>query len=610
MNSERTINYTNRDFSGIREQLISLAKNYFPDTYTDFTATSPGMMFLEMAAYVGDILSFYQDKQLQETFLQYAQNPRDLYSLAYMMGYRPKITTVSTVELTISQEVSAISTDSGSVPDWSQAVLIPEGVEVGCSIPNRQTFLTETPVDFRFSSSLDPTTVVALYSDDQNETNPSSFLLEKTVKAYSGIIKSVAKTFEAYEKYPTFEIKDSNIVGILDAYENGTRTEESEWVEVPFLGQSTVFRATPNQGENTDTVPYIISLRKVPKRFVTRVNSKGNLEVQFGAGMYANDQDEAEFLPDPLSLRPGIQDNPVATKFDTAYDPSNFLFTNSYGLVPVNTTIVFRYIVGGGVQSNVPANTLTILGSGFPEGAVLTVNNKEAATGGRDGDSLEEIRENSMRAFAEQKRMVTLEDFNVRALSMPARFGTVAKVYAMKDNILGGDERDPLNISIYLLGYDTNGHLIIPNETLKKNLKTYLSEYTMMTDTVDLKDAYVINIGVQYDIVLRQGFSSVGVLLQCNQLLQEYFNVKNRAINETINLIEVQNLLNQVQGVQVVKNIRIINKVGIENNLEYSEYSYDIQAATRNGIVYPSYDISFFEVKYPDIDIEGRITTL
>lgn len=609
MNSERTINYTNRDFSGIKEQLITLAKNYFPDTYTDFTATSPGMMFIEMAAYVGDILSFYQDKQLQETFLQYAQNPKGLYSLAYMMGYRPKMTTVSNVELTVFQEVGAISGSDGINPDWSQAVIIDEGAVVGCSIPNNQTFILEDPVDFSFSSSLDPTVVTALYSGE-DETNPDSFLLEKKVKAYSGTIKAVNKTFGAYEKYPTFEIEDSNIVGIIDVHEYGTADESGEWVEVPFLGQDTIFEATPNQGENADTVPYVISLKKVPKRFVTRFNNKGNLEVQFGAGMYADDQDEDDFLPDPLSLRPGVQENPAANKFDTAYDPSNFLFTKSYGLVPTNVTLTFRYVVGGGVQSNVPANVITMPGAGFPAGAVITVTNQEAATGGRDGDSLEEIRENSMRAFAEQKRAVTLKDFNVRALSMPPRFGTVAKVYAMKDSILGGDERDPLNISLYLLGCDTEGHLMLPNDTLKQNLRTYLSDYIMLTDTVDLKDAYIINIGVQYDIVLRQGFNSTDVLLRCNQLLQDYFNTKNRAINQTINLVEVQNLLNQVLGVQVVKDVKVINKVGTDGDQTYSEYTYDIKAATRNGIVYPSYDISFFEVKYPEIDIEGRIVTL
>lgn len=609
METQRAINYSNRDFSGIKEQLINLAKNYFPDTYTDFTATSPGMMFIEMAAYVGDILSFYQDRQLQETFLQYAQDPKGLYALAYMMGYRPKVTTVSTTTLTISQEIPATVDNGKVVPDWTSGSRVEEGAVVRCNLQNGITFLTEDPVDFQFSSSLDPTRVIPLYLEgEEDEANPSSFLLEKDVKAYSGTIKTFTKTFGAYQKYPTLEIEDTNIIGILGVTEEGVSGEQEEWVEVPFLGQDTVFKAIPNEGINADTVPYVIGLQKVPKRFVSRFNTKGNLEIQFGAGMYADDQDEENFLPDPTSLRPGVQENPADNKFDVAYDPSNFLFSKSYGLVPVNTTLTFRYLVGGGVESNVPANTITELVSGFPSEAIISVTNREAATGGRDGDSLEEIRENSLRAFAEQKRAVTLKDLNIRALGMPVRFGAVAKVYAAKDNILGGDEKDPLNISLYLLGYDTNGHLESPNETLKENLRTYLSDYIMLTDTLDIKDAYVINIGVQYDIVLRQGAGSVDVLLRCNQVLQNYFNIKNRAINETINLVELQNLLNQIQGVQVVKDIRVINKVGIEEG--YSEYAYDIQAATRNGIVYPSYDISIFEVKYPDIDIEGRIVTL
>lgn len=606
---DKSITYTGRDFSKIREQLINYAKNYFPDTYTDFTATSPGMMFIEMAAYVGDILSFYQDRQLQETFLQYAQDPKGLYSLAYMMGYRPKVTTVSTVELTLSQEVDAVSGNAGFQPDWSDAVKVDEGAVAISNLQRSQTFITENPVDFRFSSSLDPTEVEAIYQDESSE-EPSGFILRKKVKAYSGTIKTITKTFGAYQKYPTFEIEDSDIVGILDVHESDDQTETGQWTEVPFLGQDTVFKEVANVGEDQETVPYVLTLQKVPKRFVTRFLPTGNLEVQFGAGIYADDRDEENFLPNPISLERTEQETPEGNKFDIAYDPSNFLFSKSYGLVPINKTLVIRYVTGGGVESNVPAGTITLLGAGFPQTANLFVYNETAAVGGRDGDSLEEIRENSLRAFAEQKRVVTLEDFNVRALSMPTRFGTVAKVYAAKDTLFAGDEKDPLNVSLYLLSYGEDGHLTSPNSSLKRNLKTYLSEYTMLTDTVDLKDAFIINIGIQYDIVLRRGYSSLDVLLSCNRVLQDYFNVKNRAINEVINLVDLQNILNQVQGVQVVKDIKVVNKVGLEGDMQYSNYSYDILAATRNGIVYPSYDISFFEVKYPEIDIEGRIVTM
>lgn len=606
----KTITYTGRDFSKIKEQLINYAKNYFPDTYTDFTPTSPGMMFIEMAAYVGDILSFYQDRQLQETFLQYAQDPKGLYSLAYMMGYRPKVTTVSTVELTLSQEVGVISGNNGYQPDWTEAIKVDEGAVAVSNLQKAQTFITENPVDFRFSSSLDPTEIEAVYLEDDFSEAPSEFILRKRVKAYSGTIKTITKTFGSYQKYPTFEIEDSNIVGILDVYESDNLTEEGQWIEVPFLGQDTVFKKVVNTGEDQGTVPYVLTLQKVPKRFVTRFLSTGNLEVQFGAGIYADDRDEENFLPNPISLERTEQETPEGNKFDVAYDPSNFLFSKSYGLVPVNKTLIIRYVTGGGTESNVPAGTITLLGSGFPQNARLSVYNETAAVGGRDGDSLEEIRENALRSFAEQKRVVTLEDFNVRALGMPSQFGTVAKVYAAKDNLFAGDEKDPLNISLYLLGYGEDGHLVQPSVTLKNNLRTYLSEYVMLTDTVDLKDAYIINIGVQYDIVLRQGYSSVDVLLSCNKALQEYFQIKNRAINEVINLVDIQNILNQIQGVQVVKDLKIINKVGQEGEQEYSEYSYDISAATRNGIVYPSYDISFFEVKYPDLDIEGRIVTM
>ena len=207
--------------------------------------------------------------------------------------------------------------------------------------------------------------------------------------------------------------------------------------------------------------------------------------------------------------------------------------------------------------------------------------------------------------------MVTLNDFNVRALSLPSRFGSVAKVYAANSILserpgISVLDRNPLAITLYVLSYDIDGHLVPTSDTVKTNLKTYLSQYLMVTDAVDIKDAYVVDIGIKYDIALRPGYSSTDVLMQCNQALRDYFRVDKRSINETINLSEVYTLLDSVAGVQVTKRVEVVNKVG-EN---YSKYSYDIDTALRENIIYPSYDPCIFEVRFPDVDIEGRITVM
>lgn len=610
--ANRNITYLGRDFNSLKEQLIEYAKNYFPDTYTDFSVSSPGMMFIEMAAYVGDILSFYQDTQVEETFLQYAKNPESLYAMAYMMGYRPKMTSVATTKLKVTQEVEAVEVSGSWVPNWNSTCRIGEYSEVVSSTVPQVSFLTRNVLDFSFSSSADPTEV-ELIATDPVTGNPSMFLLTKYVEAFSGEIASVERQFGNYQKYPTVEIVDTNIVGILDV----TDSDNNRWTEVSCLAQDTVFEDSFNSGSQGNQAPYTLQLKKVPRRFVTRFNVNGNLEMQFGAGMYADDTENV-YMVDPVPISGSVQEL-SNDRYDVAYDPSNFLFSKSYGLCPINTTLAIRYIRGGGIESNVPANSLTTfkgvtlvsrLGTAIDPTSV-TVTNEEAASGGRNGDTPDEVRQNALRAFAEQKRTVTLEDFNIRALSLPAKYGNIAKVYATNESLSSQNDRgllsqNPLAITLYVLSYDVDGHLVPTSELVKENLRTYLSQYLMVTDAVDIKDAYVVNIGVRYEIVLRPDYTSTDVLIRCSNALREYFSTSKRSINEIINLSELYTLLDTVDGVQVVKNIEIINKA----EGDYSKYSYDIPNAIREGVVYPSYDPCIFEVKYPDVDIEGRVVVV
>lgn len=601
MAEQREIKYVNRDFTDFRSQLIEYAKNYFPDTYNDFSAASPGMMFIEMASYVGDILSFYQDSQLQETYLTYAKDPKNLFNLAYMMGYRPKITGVSETEITLTQILSA---DGNYNPDWSQAASINANAVLRSTDSSQTYFIINEPVDFTFSSSLDPTTVVINSLDGNN--NPYEFVVRKKAKAYSGQIKTKSFSIDTVEKFKTLTLSDTNIVGVLDI----TDADGNSWYEVPFLGQDTIYKEEANSSSDSNQVPYTLTVQKAPRRFVTRFQSNGNLQIQFGAGSTSND--DSEILPDPTNV--GNATNVVANnKLDYAYDPSNFLYSNSYGIAPTSTLTV-RYIVGGGVTANVPANTITekitFTGSNT---STVTVNNAFAATGGRDGDSVEELRENSLKSFNEQSRAVTLQDYTVRALSLPPKFGSVAKVFVTQDQLTNTNinrntllDSNPLALSMYVLAYDNNGKLTTASTTLKNNLKTYLSEYMMLTDSINIKDAFVVNIGVEYEVILRPDYSGRDVLLNCNLKLQDYFKISKRNINQPINLSDLYRELDKVKGVQTVQNVKITN---LHSGL-YSQYAYDVKGATRTNVVYPSYDPCIFEIKYPNVDIKGRVTTL
>ena len=392
-----------------------------------------------------------------------------------------------------------------------------------------------------------------------------------------------------------------------------TDSDGKIWTEVPYLGQDTVYNTEESTLSDNGLVPNNLTLRKVPRRFVTRFLANGKLQVQFGSGITG--QDDSIIVPNPTNIQNSSTFNNTNEYFK-AYDPSNFLFTETYGLAPSNTTLTIRYLTGGGVGANVPANTINAIDTVVTSATdttfagTLTFNNETPAAGGKDGDSTDELRQNSLRAFAEQQRTVTLQDYAVRALSLPATYGSVAKVYATQDSSVGNDSsvlgNNPLAVGLYVLAYDHEKKVVTANTTLKQNLRTYLSQFIPLTDGVDIKDAFVINVGIQYQIVILSNVAARDVILNCNNLLIDYFNIDKWSINQPINLSKLYTKLDRVKGVQTVKSVTVTNKTGGK----YSLNAYDVQGATKDNIVYPSYDPSIFEVKYPNDDIEGRVTTL
>jgi hypothetical protein len=616
---KRNIQYINKDFTELRASLVNYARTYFPTTYTDFSPTSPGMMFMEMAAYVGDVLSFYMDNQIQENFLQYARQPNNLYELAYMFGYKPNVTQVASTVVDFYQQVPAIGTVPNIVPDFNYSLFVPSNSTVSTLSPNNVSFLIEDPVDFSVSSSGDPTEVTVYEVDGSG--NPLYFLLKKSRKAISSTINTIQYSFGTPTQFSTVDINAERIVGVLDVVD----TDGNNWYEVDYLGQEMIFDSIkntntndPNLSQYSGDTPYLLKLEKIQRRFATRVISTGSLQLQFGAGTAA-DTDE-EIIPNPNNVGIGLPFE--KTKLTTAYSPENFLFTKTYGIAPSNTTLTVRYLTGGGVGSNVPANSLTTLASTvtFLNTNLTTVTanyifnslavtNPQAADGGGDGDTIEEIRQNSSANFASQLRNVTQNDYLVRALSMPAKYGVISKAYiepTKAQSVSAGESQSVLDL--YVLSYDISNKLNTASPALKQNLTTYLSQYRMVNDSVNIKDGFIINIGVNFDIIILPDYNSNEVLTKCVLALQDYFAIDKWQINQPIVLRNLYILLDRIEGVQTVKDITITNLVG--ENLGYSKYAYDISGATQGNVVYPSLDPSIFEVKYPNQDIQGRVVPL
>ena len=609
----RDIKYINKDFNEFRSQLLNYAQTYFPTTYTDFTPSSPGVMFMEMASYVGDVLSFYLDNQIQENFLQYARQSNNLYELAYMFGYKPKVTGLATVDIDFYQLIPAKTVGLDTVPDYDYALYVDSNTQVSSRTTDTR-FIIEDPIDFTISSSLDSTTVsVAQVAGG----NPTYYLLKKTRKATSGTINTTTFSFGSPVEFATVNINGTDIAGIIDIVDS----DGNVWYEVDHLAQELVFDGIkntnindPNNYQNSDDTPYILQTKQVQRRFTTRFINPTTLQLQFGSGN-PNDNDE-NVIPNPSNVGLGLPFE--KNKLTTAYSPTNFIFTNTYGIAPSNTTLTVRYLAGGGVASNVSANNLTLLNTStikFLKNNLNSItaqyifnsvasNNEAAASGGQDGDSIEEIRQNTISNFSTQLRNVTADDYLVRALSMSPRYGVVAKAYTEKPK---ADDANT-TLDLYILSYDSNKKLTTASTTLKNNLKTYINQYRMIGDTLSIKDAFIINIACDFEIITLPNYNSNEVIFRCISTLQNYFNINNWQINQPIILRDIMVFLDNIEGVQTVNKVNIINKVGTTSG--YSQYAYDIAGATQKNIIYPSLDPSIFELKYPNTDIKGRVVTI
>ena len=609
----RNINYINKDFTSYRNQLVNYSQTYFPTTYTDFSPTSPGMMFIEQAAYVGDVLSFYLDNQIQENYLQYARQTNNLYDMAYMYGYKPRVTGLATVTVDLYQQVPAKLINGVAEPDYDYAVIINANTQITTTSGTPQTFIIEDSVNFTVSSSSNPTSVTVAQI---TSGVPDYYLLRKSTTAYSGTIKSTDFSFGAPVEFATVSINAPNIANIIDVIDS----DGNQYYEVDYLGQDLVFdgiRNTnvndPNTYNDSDT-PYLLQTKSVQNRFATRYLASNLLQLQFGAGSPATVTENV--IPNPFNVGLGLpfgQD-----KLTTAYSPTNFIFTNTYGNTPSNTTLTVRYLTGGGVGSNILANALTNVNTSniqFLKGGLNTTtaqyvfdsiasNNPYAANGGNNGDTVEDIRQNAISQFSTQMRNVTQDDYLVRALSMPSKFGTISKAFTQKPN---ADEANT-TLDIYCLSQNEQSQLTIPSSTLKNNLKTYLNEYRMIGDTISIKNAFIINFAIDFEIITYPNYINNKVLSDCIVALRNYFKIDKWQINQPIITPDLFVLLDAIDGVQTVKQINFTNKTGTSQN--YSEWAYDMNGANQNGTIFPSLDPSIFELKFPNSDIKGRVVNL
>ena len=600
----REVNYLNRDFATFREQLINFTKAYFPETFKDFNESSPGMLLMEHVSYIGDVLGFYTDTQLKESLGPYANEPKSIYRIARMFGYTPRQVTPAHVELDVFMTVNA-NTVSPYNPILSQCIVLSSGVRIS---NGTVSFTTTEKIDFTDESKRD----VTVLTTDENDI-PLTYAVRTTVLARSGSLKQI--TLPTTKKpYLKLTLPDTNIVEVVDVEDSTGR----HWTEVPFLGQDLVFvdnhntEANNEYGVYKDETSYLLSLKREPKRFVTRVSDTGQIEIVFGSG--EGIKQDVEILP---------QMNAYLTDIPEFFDINNFLRTKAYGILP-DGDVTITYYTSNGVSDNVNANTIQTIQSDLEEffeiGDIdqldtIAINNPEAATGGTDKEDIESVRNNTIAFYSAQNRAVTQGDYEIMCLSMPQRYGSVVKARVLenrifkrtfdidRDTFTNNSTSNPFDVNIFVLGKINGNVLGNVNKATKRNLQIFLNQKRMITDAVNIYDAFIVNIKVSFKVVSYKNFNKNKVLFDCLHVLKKYFHIDKWQINQPININSIFSLLNSVDGVQNVKYVNITNVT----QEPYSKFEYDIDGNIVDNILYPSLDPMIFEAKFPDNDIHGEV---
>lgn len=597
---ERPISLLGRDFAGFKDDLLKYLDAHHTGAIQDRNESSPGMALIELTAFVGDNLSFYLDQAFLEMKRETARQLENVQSFAKSLGYRPLGKRPSRGLLTWAVEVPATTNASGDVvPDDSSTPILVKGARAGG--PNGSKF--ETLEDVVFSSSLGRMVTGSRF--DASSGFPTYFAIRKDVEVVAGETKTESFTISDFQQFRTISLSNSDVIEVISVIDS----DGNEWVEVDYLAQDMVFDSAPNGASDSDSVPYVLKLVPAPRRFIVdRDITTGQTSLVFGSGDGNNFDDE--LVPNIADMALPLYGRKVVSSF--AIDPRNFLKTRSLGLSPYGTTLTVKYRVGGGTETNVPPKSVrsvidatlsfsttnisptvqsTIIGS-------LACTNISEIKGGGPAETIQEIKNNSAAFFAAQNRVVTREDYIVRALSLPAKFGKPEKVFVKRNSA------SALAIDVHVLSIDSSNHLALASPTLKKNIATYLDFYRIATDGINILDSDIINIGLDFGVVVGSKFNKSEVLAKCIDVLMDKLDTTKMQIGQPIVVSDLIAEVQNVKGVMSVYKMAFQNMTGADGQLSYSSVRFDVDVMTKNAIMYCP-ENSIFEVKYPRHDIVG-----
>lgn len=583
-------NFLSTSYIDIKNDLKTLLQSYFHDTFNNFSDDSVGMMYINTTASIGELLTYYINSAFNESSISTSNEITNVYKLAQTMGYKPIINSPSSVVIKISliidKDTKTTVFDAWKSNNRDEPILTLDGNKIKFTSTDNVVFRTEEIINFTQNNS-------ELIEDDDN------FILSRYISLYNLDIETDSVEMPTIPiKYWSFDLEDKKLVGIKKIYiateETTSPDEDNIFYEVNSLAEKYVNVRDEFSGK--------LKSLKINNKFVTSVIDKNIIRTTFGTGTI----DDIDYDENYLQSE------------DSKYgNPSTFLYSKSYGTTPIktgNNKLFVEYYISNGKNSNVLSNTITTLSVTYGNPILYTttgfdylslsdfeVNNEKPSYGGSDGETINEIKNNTLKQLSSQNRMITIQDFETKVLSFPNKYGKISKVYVEK-NI-----EKSQNVDIYTLSSNINGFTNVSDDT-KSNLKVHLDKYRMLTDTINIMDTFIINIEVLFNITTNDELNNNVVILNCINEINDYFQ-NNIDINSPIYINNVVNKLLSVNGVKSVNELEFKN-IHIEDDGDghtYSKVGYDLASATIDNIIYPPKDIAIFEIKYKDINIKGSV---
>ena len=593
--NKKLIKYTDREFSDIKQSLVNYAQRYYPDIFKDFSDASFGSLMLDTVAYVGDMLSFYLDYQTNESFLDTAIEYNNILRLGEQVGYKQPLRSNSFG--TISMYVLAPTTDGGSSPDTDYLPVLARG----------STFSTTAGRVFSLIDDVDfanPDNEVVVATSNAADGKPTAFAVKAFGRVISGEVKTESVTVGNFTRFLTIPLSDPNITEIVSVVDD----EGHEYFEVDYLSQDTIFRSVVNKDPATRRyVPDVMVTTSVPRRFTT-FNSFGTINIIFGYGSESNLKTDNINHPSNVVLKMHGRDYET----DTTFDPSKLVETSKFGIAPANTTLTITYRTNTADNVNAASRALNeivqpvyIFSSNATNNSkILTVKeslevvNEEPIVGDVSIPTASELKQRVNDVFSSQNRAVTASDYEALVYRMPPRFGSVkrAKIYRDQDSF-------KRNLNLYILSEDADQKFMTSSQLLKNNIKTWLGNYKMINDTIDILDARIINIKINFVAVVDYNQDKTEALAIAIGKIEEMLEEK-LDIGQPIYISKIYDELNNLDEIVDVTDVSITNESGglySDQTLNLDEY-----ISSDGRILYAPENV-VYELKYSDLDIKGTI---